>query len=227
MVGFKRRYPTRYGGPSKSTKTSYSSSLSMAKQLASIKRRVSMYKPEVKALHTTASISNVAPGAGALQLLTGLDQGTDNGNRLGSTVRPKYMELNLIISDSLGSSSLDNFAFYLVKDSTSSGAAPAISGAANAIFSGFGPITGLVQPNTRDRFKVLREYHFNAAEITLGTKCTFLKWRVPMSGLIEYVGTTSAQASAQKNHMYFVVLSDDTAAVLDVQLGWTFSFTDA
>lgn len=210
--------PAKRYRPTKST---------VAQQLVQLKRKVQRFTPETKRVNISQSAANVTVAAGAIIFVSGVAQGVDSSDRLGSKVHAHMLELNVAItSAAVAATSNLNYAAYLVKDSMSAGALPTISGA-GGIFQAFNPIAGLVQPIVRDRFKVLRQWDINASSLFAGSQSSLMKWRVPLTGLTEYITTVNNVNSAQKNAYYVVFLSNDIADTVDFSVNGFFHFTDA
>jgi len=212
-----------YGRPAKRFKAT---SQTVDKQLIALKRKVKQFEPEVKMIGINQSMTNVQGGVGDVLYISGIVQGTNYSERLGHQVRPVYMELNLTVSG-LTASSVEPISVYLIKDKQSDGTVPDLSGASNSVFFGNTPISGVRNPLTRDRFTVLRQWDFTAVMINSGNMCNLMKWRIPLTGVTEYIGTSAAQTSSQKNQYYLMCSSSETANTLDVTCFGILKYTDA
>lgn len=215
------------GRPFKRFKTSKAS---VSSRLTQLKRQVAQFKPETKMIAVSQGIANVTDTAGAIIYVSGIAQGTDFDDRLGSKVRAQFMELNVALTSVVADTGAEPstlYAVYLVKDMMSNGSLPSISGAAGSIFQAFSPIGGYVVPTNRDRFKVLRQWDLSAADFSSANVKSMVKWRVPLSGLTEYIDTTAAVTGAQKNAYYVVALSNQTTDLVDFNVNGFFHYTDA
>lgn len=225
MTFYKRVYASSAGPPAKRTR--YAAKQSITAQLTQLKRKISRFKPEVKNQPINIVISNVGTGVGSISLLSGIAQGVDYNNRLGSKIHPVHLDINVSLTSGYSTNPNDLYGCYLVKDNMSAGALPVIAATKDAIMQGFAPETAQVQPLTLDRFTIMREWLINGASMTQGNQPSLVRWRVPLSGLTEFTDTTNAVTGAQRNAYYIVVLTDDTAGTVDFAVDGYFRFSDA
>jgi len=206
------------------------SKTSVNQQLTQLKRKVARFTPETKLIQIGQSMPNVADTAGAIIYISGVAQGTDFDDRLGSKVRAVMFELNVAITSTaidIGGDPADMTSVYLVKDVLGTGALPSISGTQNSVMASFSPLAAFVNPLTRDRFKILRQWDVSAATITTGNTLSLMKWRVPVSGLTEYTDTTVNVSGSHKNAYYVIALTNMAADAFDVSVNGFFHFQDA
>lgn len=199
------------------------------RELTQLKRKVARFKPEVKQSVIASSIANVPVATGGITYISGVAQGVDDINRLGNKIRPTMLEVVVSMTSTNGeltNAFNSNYGVYIVKDTMSAGAVPAISGTSNAIFQTFSPRFALQTPESRNRFKVLRQWDMTAPELITGNVISLRKWRIPLTGTTDYIDTTSAVTGAQHNAYYMVVLSTDAAETVDFSINGFFHFTD-
>lgn len=198
-------------------------------ELAKLKRQVARLKPELKIFPSALAFTNV-PAAGSIGYVSAIVQGSNETDRDGNQIRPQWADIIIQCTSGLPgpnvASQYLNYAAYFIKDSQSSGVIPTISGTAQSIFVGATPYTGLVQYNTKDRFKVLKEWHWNNNQLHNGTQPCLVRSRVRLGGVTDYHDTTAGQASAGKNAYYIVILTSDANGVVDFDSFVHFAYTD-
>lgn len=220
----RRGAPPPSGPPAKRYKKSLDA------RVTQLKRQVAMFKPEEKHCPISFAATNVTDTAGSITILSGVPQGSDYDDRLGAKVRPTNIDLNIHLTSPIADITVESgvlYGCYLVKDSQGNGGAPVISGSSTSIFQAFSPVGAHVVGNNRSRFKVLRQWDISASEIYHGTMSPMVKWRVPLSGVTEYIGTGATDTSAGKNAYYLVILSNHTTDLVDFTVNGFYSFTDA
>lgn len=200
---------------------------STQQQLMQLKRKVARIAPEKKVNVISQSVSNVDDATGGIAYISGLAQGVDFVNRVGERVYYDHLELNVAVTSGASSNFTALYAAYLVKDVMSTGAFPSIAGTPQSIFASTSPIGGHINPLMRDRFKVLRRWDFNGVAIISGNTPAMQRWSVSLSGPSEFLDTTSAVTAAGKNSYYVVILSNDSADVIDFNINGQMIFTDA
>lgn len=203
---------------------------SVNQQLTQLKRKVARFTPETKMIQIGQSLPNVADTTGGILYISGIAQGADFDDRLGSKVHAVMMELNVSVTSTnsdVGTGLNEMFSLYLIKDAMGTGSLPAIAGTQNAVMASLSPLAGFVSPLNRDRFKILRQWDTSAALLSNGTDLSVQKWRVPLSGLTEFTDTTASITGAQKNAYYLVALTNAPSDVVDFSVNGFFHYQDA
>lgn len=194
-----------------------------------LQRVVNALRPELKVVAETDVFTNVPAAAGTIIYLTAIGQGSDIVNRIGDRISIKEIELNCELTGGTPAQpggNLTNFGVYLIKDMESNGVIPVVSGTAQSIFSAAGTLQAMVQPSTRERFKIVRQWCHNTAELQGGNTPNHWKWVVPCSGQTFYHDTTANQTGAGKNAYYLVCLSEDLGDTVDFAIFSQVRFTD-
>lgn len=198
-------------------------------EITKLKRQVARLKPELKICPVAISFTNL-PNTGAVGYLSGVAQGSNETERDGNQIRPQYIDVKIQLTSNLPTQTATTapylYSAYIIKDMQSSGTVPTVSGTVNSMFVGNGPYTAFIQYNTRDRFKILKEFHWNNAGLNNGAQPSMKSARVRLSGVTDFHDTTAAQASAGKNAYYLVMLTNDPAALVDFDAFIQFAYTD-
>jgi len=197
------------------------------KQLLLMKRKINSMSPELKLRPVQIDATNVTT-SGNLQFLTAIPQGTNETERLGNKIRLRGMEINaqVVAGNATGANTKYTYSMFLVRDSQSAGAAPVVSGTAQAIFPSAGPLTPQVQYNTRDRFKIILQHNWDAHRLATGNQNNNVQFKLKFDQTVEYHDTSAAVASAGKNSYYIVFLTDDVGGTVDFSVFTNILYTD-
>jgi len=209
-------------GPAKRAKTT----AALSQRVSRLQRQVALLKPEVKIKYSQGSITNLTT-AGSITLLSGIAQGVTAVTRIGDTIRPTRLKLNVkCTAGNDASSSLQGFYYAIVKDKETSGTQPVQTGTVNAIFEGSGPLDAFVQDEVKDKYYVMRMVQHSFNELALGTFPNVVSFDIPLSGVTTYRDTTDVIGSCGKNHYFLVVGTDTSANTADFAFSWQFMFSD-
>jgi len=200
--------------------------------LARLKRQVNALRPEMKCYTKTVVVSGLSGTTGSITYISDIAQGTDISNRIGDRIRVHSIDINVLMvgcGNSISGSNHQNFAtgIYLVRDLESNGVVPDLSGTAQAIFTAAGPLQDLVQPNTRDRFKVVKKWVIGGAEYYSGNMVPQRRWHAKVDAVTTYHDATSGQTGAGKFAYYLVMTTEDTMNTVNIDAYLQLNFTDA
>jgi len=225
MLGSKRTYGgglSGRSGPSKYRKTSPS----ISGKILRLQRTVAALRPEVKQLQTVTTISNLAQATGNIAYISGVAQGTTDASRIGDTIRPKYLNVSQYFINPGATAGF--YSTFVVLDKESNGVVPVISGTAQAVFSTFNNTEVFTNPSTEKRFKILKRFDVSSASHLSGAPGGSLVQhaRIPLSGMMHFHDTSSAQTGAGKNALYLITITNDSTNVADFSLTSQLGFTD-
>jgi len=206
---------TRSGKPFKRAKTSVSQS--DHQKLIRLQRVVSALKPELKYAQTAVANTNIG-GAGQISYITPIGQGTDYNQRVGNKVRCKWLNIGIEVLGWSSTSTGFRGDVYVIKDKMNQGALPTATGASPAVLTTADPGTAFLNRQDNDRFVVLHKFKFGSNSFGSGgplggvcqEKMIYLN-DMPM----EFEGTSAAVASASKNSIFLVLITNDSASAAD------------
>lgn len=221
MSGIKRIYGGRgtYSRPAKKAKT-------VAAQVSRLQRQVALLRPEVKYFYSGVSNANVTAAGGVIFPLAVCNQGVGVDERIGDQVRGQFIRFTNTYVRGSGSNG-KQYRYIVVKDNDAAGAAPAIAGSNQAVLETFDPTTTFLQNSARNRFTVLYDKLVTidaipALDMYPEVHQGYIKTAFP----IRYTGSTNGAASAGKNAVWMIVITNDVANTADFTTYWEFAYTD-
>lgn len=197
--------------------------VNLAGKVARLSRAIG--RPEVKHFQVGGTIAPTA-AAGAIAYLSGIGQGSDDFNRIGSRINLKRLHQMVMMTTTSGVTAVLSYIIYIIKDLESSGVIPVVTGTAQAIFSNANPNQAFIQPAVKDRFKIVTQFEFAAVENLNGNRSPFRQKVLKRSDNMFYHDATGAQTGAGKNAFYIVALSNDAANTSVFTYESEFSYTD-
>lgn len=213
-----------YGGPSKFGARKRAKPNTLVNKVSRLQRQVALLKPEMKIFQSTGNFGNISTNQ--IQYLSAIAQGSDKINRIGDTIRLKYLYIKGDIED-WATTTKELFHLALVLDKDSNGVVPAVSGTAESIFTSGNATSSLVQFNTNDRYKLLWEFTMTDSALNNGYRgLPYWEAKIPLNYVGTFRDTSGAQTGAGKNALYFTVIVNTAALVADVNFAWEIKFTD-
>lgn len=200
----------------------------LSAKFKSLQRKVALLSPETKYFRGTVNQTNVTT-AGSVSWMSAVLAGTGQSNRIGEKIRVTGIKLRCQYGQfKTVSGTPAMYYFALVKDSESSGAIPTLSGATTSIFSGTGPLQAVaVQDTTKDRFQVVRGILVDSNQLYAGNSPgSTWDWKVKCNSVMTFQSSTDTVADASKNHLYFIIMTDDTTGTLDVACDFEIAYID-
>lgn len=200
----------------------------LSAKFKSLQRKVALLSPETKYFRGTVAQSNVA-STGTVSWMSAILAGTGQSNRIGEKIRVTGIKLRCQYGQfKTVSSTPAMYYFAMIKDSESSGAIPTLSGATTSIFSGTAPTAGVaVLDTSKDRFQVVRSILVDSNQLYAGASPgSTWDWKVKCNSVMTFQSSGGTVADASKNHLYFVIMTDDTAGTLDVACDFEISYID-
>jgi len=210
-------------------RSSATAQLSTEARLLKLQRKVNALDPELKCSQASGSLSNVSDTTGSILYLSGIAAGTTVQERVGEKIHVKQLNLNVkLVSDATTTiTSTAVYGVYLIKDVLSNGVVPTISGGAQAIFLNPGPTQAMINPSTKDRFKIIRKFVYGGGMAASGSQNPLVSFKVKLNHAMDFQDNSAAQTGAGKNSYYLVILTDDTADQVDFATFREILFTDA
>jgi len=204
------------------------SSKGLKAQVADLRRRVTRHQPELKSYQLAASFTNVVSGSGAIIYLSPIAQGTDVDDRIGDKVHMHSIAVKFKVTGGLDSTagSLGLVGVYLIKDLQSNGVVPTVAGTSQSIFVNPGPVQAMINPTTKDRFKLIRSYVYGSYATYSGNQLPLGQFASKANHIMTYHDSTTAQTGAGKNAYYLVCLTDSNDTT-DLATYSEIRFTDA
>ena len=173
---------------------------------------------------TTSAIDWLTAGVVSL-VSTDVAQGDDIGNRAGDIIRPKKLVFRLATACNLPIAGSMLNRVIIFQDTMANGSTPAVTDVLNSAsnMSPYKPVT--LQEH---RFKILKDFVVSSVNATDTEKLEFI-WNIPMRGSIHYVGATAVAASAGKNSLYALFISDTQGTAGQKTYVWSYQleYTDA
>lgn len=200
----------------------------LSAKFKSLQRKVALLSPETKYFRGTVNQSNVTT-AGSVSWMSAVLAGTGQSNRIGEKIRVTGIKLRCQYGQYKSVNTAPGvYYFAMVKDSESSGAIPTLSGATTSIFSGTGPAQAVaVQDTTKDRFQVVRSFLVDSNQLYAGASPgSTWDWKVKCNSVMTFQSSGGTVADASKNHLYFVIMTDDTTGTLDVACDFEIAYID-
>lgn len=196
-------------------------------KLLRLQRTVNALRPEVKYFNA-ATTQSPSTAAATVLYLSQIAQGTDNINRVADKIRSVFVEIIVSANYVMPTPPVagNSTMFYLVQDLESSGVAPVAASTVQAIFLLPDPQRAIQNPDTRERFKILGSYDFSETRTQNGTTPNVWRKKFKMAKAITYHDTTSGVASAGKNSLFLIGMSNLAIGVGSFQVAWTVAFTD-
>jgi len=210
-----------YGGP---TRGAYSGCAKRSRTVAplsakvkALQKKVALLRPETKVLQTTVNVTNVTDTVGSITYLSGVAQALTDTGRIGDKIHVTNISGAISAYNNVAAANNYIYSVFIIKDSDSNGVVPVISGTAQAMFTSFNARLAFTQTGTTERFKILARHDFAANAAALGgpQSGTFQKFNIKLNHTLTYRDTSSAQTGAGKNALYMVIITDDTADVVD------------
>jgi len=162
--------------------------------------------------------------AGVVSLIsTDVAQGDDIGQRSGDLIRPKKLTFRIAIASNAGAAMISRIILF--QDTMANGSTPAVTDILNSASN-----ASAYKPTTfqEHRFKVLKDFVTTTNVLTQIEKREIVVV-CPMRGVIHYVGSAAAAASAGKNSMYALFISDIAGTAGQKTYNWSYQleYTDA
>lgn len=198
-------------------------------KLMRLQKQVNALRPEVKMFEGSIVPTFPTNTTGSIDYISAVSQGSDNTNRIGDKISPKWIDIIVAITagGTHSASSVDQVNFYLIKDLESNGVAPIVSGSAQSIFTSPNPVRATLNTNTRERFKIVKKWIFPYNELFSGNIPFIRQHRLNLSGVTFFHGAGSNNAAAGKNSYWMVALSTQPAVTTEVaNYEYLFGFTD-
>ena len=199
---------------------------SNAAKLQRLQRVVSALKPETKVFTSLVTFSAVPVATGSISYLSGVATGSTNITRIGKKIRLSKIRLQLRTGTPMNTAWDDQMSFYLVKDKRSNGVVPTNAGANDSIFSSANPLTAVVNPTNMDRFSIIWAANTSGLKQSQGIEGFNNFNMIRANDVVTYQDDTAAQAGADMNAYYFVILSSDAGVGAEYYLTCSFEFTD-
>jgi len=202
QVQSKLKLPYRVGGGT------------VRQQVKRLASQVSRSSPEIKFADTSLVQTNVTT-AGAVIELTTIAAGTNQGERISDAIRVKSISFCLAFGTSAMSAAVEGIGFRLaiVQDMQQVGDTDATIA---QIFGGGTPVDTFLNLDSLGRFKVLYMSKFmpnNMMDSAVGTLSPVVEWSTQCDIPVRYNGT--AGTDIQKNGIFFITLSNDSADTID------------
>lgn len=198
-------------------------------RLLKLTKKVNALDPELKCYQAAGAFTNVDDATGQINYLTAIAQGTTIQERIGDKIQIKELFINvkLLAGAVASAASTALYGVYLIRDMQSSGVLPVVSGTAQSIFAFPGPVQAVINPVTKDRFKIVRKFVFGGGMAAGGNQLPLCTFKVKLNHVIDWHDGTTAITGAGKNAYYLVLLSDDTNDTVDFATYLEIRFTDA
>jgi hypothetical protein len=176
-------------------------------------------------------ITSVAPNidwltTGVVSLVsTDIAQGDNITERSGDVIRPKMLNFRIALHTATATTQDIIGRVILFQDSMCNGATPGVTDVLNSAsyMAGYKPITRQAR-----RFKILADFTVVSVFGTNTQKLEVTK-KIPMIGSIHYLASAAAAASAGRNSVYALFISDTQGTAGQKTYDWTYElvYTDA
>lgn len=174
-------------------------------------------RTELKTIDTDTVLSNIA-SAGALQLLNGVDQGTDYTQRIGRKIILKslFFRVNFFPSATTASPTGTICRLLIVYDCQTNSAAPAVTDILQAA-----EYDAPMNLNNRDRFKVIYDKYimmcataYTTGALTAGDPCPKMLSKYKKMSLEEiFSGTANTVGSIATGSIYAMLIASSNNTV--------------
>ncbi len=158
--------------------------------------------PELKS-HDVANQDTITDGAGKILNLSNIVQGLDSVNRIGRSIKVKEFSFNAVLTQN-SSATNTQVRIIIIADQQQEGSNdPSWLEVCVAV----APTSLLNVTSTRKRFKILydRLFTLSIANVTMIP----FRFKKKMSHVIQYTGTTAADASNGKGSLYLMAISNE------------------
>jgi hypothetical protein len=164
---------------------------------------------------TTSSIDWLTAGVVSL-ISTDVAQGDDITQRSGDAIRPIKLTFRIVTNCNITGSMVNRVILF--QDNMANGSTPAVTDVLNSANS-----LSPYKPTTRaeNRFKILRDFFVTSVNTATNEKVEMSK-NVPLKGVIHYVGTAAAAASAGRNSLYALFISDTQGTAGQKTYVWSY-----
>lgn len=141
---------------------------------------------------------------GAIALITGIAQGDTSITREGLQIRPKSLELRLLLT--ANNSGTEYARMIIFRDTQQAGTAPTVAQLLEE-----DTVLGFPEHDTRPRFKILRDKTFKLDNGNINGHIRKYFISLPKTSRIYYSGTTGSAISMGKNNLYVYWVSTTSA----------------
>ena len=215
-----------YGGATYPPLKRYKKDQGNAAKLKRLQRVVSALRPETKTFTTIGTLSSISTSAGVIGLISGVATGSTDSTRIGKRIRLTNLNFMLKVQATMGSSQADHLSVYVIRDKQCNGVLPTITGSADSIFSSSDPLTAVMVPSNRDRFKVVWQGHMDAPEQTNSTLKFSPYAKYKLNDVCTFQADTALIGSADQNAYFIVALCNDASLAGVCYYTAQFDFTD-
>lgn len=162
-------------------------------------------------------------------LINGLAQGTNQGQRIGMSVKSKYLVLRIVFNQATGFENTNQRCrFLLIWDRAAAGGAPSLAQLLTVTTAG-STFVSPININGSKRYKVLWDGNYvlqsHGGSTNVAEGRTIVK-RFRLRTLCKYLDTGATVASIQTNSLYLLSMSQTDVAVR-IALTYDFRYEDA
>lgn len=177
------------------------------KMVRRLKRDINL-KSELKFVDLLGTFSNtVITNAGSLQYITGISQGSNTFNRLGSRITLESVLIRISVYPSTVTLTGNSLRLIVFQDKNNQGASPAIGD----LLAGSNPTVNPLVANNTMRFRIIADRLYSV----IADECVNDKIYVKLSrnrslvNPIQYSGTAAAVTSAGQGALFWLLASED------------------
>lgn len=163
-------------------------------------------KPEQKYILTSGSAS--PDNTGSVAPLTFIAQGTDETQRIGMRISPRYFDIRYYWNMTAGV--LVNTRLIIFRWHEDPNTNPPTM--ATILGAGGDPTLNPPNPLSKSQYEILYDKAFYLSAAGTPAKTFVFRKRLPLNKQIYYQGNGNTAASALKNHIYVLVVSDAAPA---------------
>lgn len=156
--------------------------------------------------------------SGVVSLLsTDIAQGDNIGNRSGDSIRPLKLTFRITSFNTVNGAARI-FRFIVFQDTMSYGSTPIVTD----VLATADYMSPFNAPNQQaKRFKILCD-HYGANVFSAADQVVEITKVIKMKGVIQYISTAAAAASAGKNTIYVLFINDSTGAANQYMYKWSY-----